>query len=336
LKKYRTIFSGAIFLYVLLSIQPLSAQIKDEFIKGTSKVQYGFSLKSSFEFNTRPGAHINLRVGLNAGVATSLLWKNFYPSYNLELQLYNGGLGSMAGSAAHPRHYLSFDIINSFTGTFGIPGKRKHFSGNDMNNVRMPLYYFGNFCYPALENPFWNSISIGADFLNSLKDGHRHQRVGFVNLHFNNFQAGYVNDGGAPFDIRPVNLGDVHDRYYTTVVRISYHMKQSNPVDLLEISYCKFTGYSENAFEISHNLDLNYVHYADITQHYYIYGYWSFDIASAKTGLGISLKDVNDYPFDLQKLVHYGIYNPFHKSPYPRSSAIAVNYFSAKNFIPRR
>ena len=108
------------------------------------------------------------------------------------------------------------------------------------------------------------------------------QRVGFFNLHLNHIQVSYFNDGGTPFD--ETKLGDSKDRYYTGGAVFSYHGKPYTALNLVELSFYKFTGYTKNAFEVSNKLDLAYVNYNRKEEKYYNKSLWTLNISNPNQG----------------------------------------------------
>jgi len=249
------------------------------------------------------------------------------PSYNLELQLYNGGIGSPAYGKL--RHRTTLDVINAFTLTGGTDYLLKNSRAGLLPGNRLPLYYFADFVYPALVNPYHFSVSLGTNLIFSTDHGKTAQRVGFINLHQGRFQFSYYNDGG--YGINNLQLGDHYDRYYTGGGILSYSLDPNNQyVSLIELGFHKFSGFTENAFNLSNLAGLSFVNYSDPAQQYYNKGCYSLHLANLNTGFGLTIKRENDYANDFQSLIHYVIYDAYHQMPYPASYSISADFTAGR------
>jgi hypothetical protein len=306
------------------------AQVSEQPRYDTKPFQYGFSVKLSASFDMKEHRIIPpvYRIGLDGGAAYTI-HQFLSPSYNLELQLYNGGLGSSAYGKL--RHKTTLDIINAFTVTGGSDYRLTQNRQAQLAGDRIPLYYFADFVYPALTNPYHFSLSAGTNLVFSTDKGKVSQRVGFINFHQGRFQFSYYNDGGAL--IKNIHNGDRYDRYYTGGGILSYHLDpQKSYIDLIELGFHKFSGFTENAFNLSNLLGLSYTNYSDTTQQYYNKGCYSLHLASTTKGFGLTIKRENDYDLDFQSLIHYVIYDAYHQMSYPASYSIQADYFNNNNY----
>lgn len=303
------------------------AQSKREYSNNQLSFQYGFTLKGLLEFNlSNPFHEPVFRLCTDFGLGSNILARALYFSFNTELQLYNGGLGSKRreGNKKSP---FTLDIISAFTLTTGL---NNYLTGDSLpaiihSNRNVPLYYFSNFSYPALQNPYNYSISAGTNIIFSTDKYKSSQRIGFFNLHLNKVQVSYYNDGGTPFE--QTYLGDGKDRYYTGGALFSYHGNPKADINLVEISFNKFTGYSKNAFEVSNKLDLAYVNYNNAEEKYYNKSLWTFNIGNPEKGWGININRYNYTDWDVQHLIHFSIFNSYHLVPYDDYFSVSPIYY---------
>ena len=303
---------GKKFFFVSLFCLPATgcflntlAQSKRVYSNSQLSFQYGFSIKGLVEFSlTKKSQKPIFRLCTDFGIGSNVLARALYFSINTELQLYNGGLGSKRREG-YKKPGVTLDIINAFTLTTGLRNYLTHDSlihiiHTDRN---VPLYYFSNFSYPALQNPYSYSISAGTNFIFSSDKFKSSQRVGFLNLHLHTIQVSYYNDGGTPLE--QTYLGDGKDRFYSGGALITYHGISDKGINLVELSFNKFTGYTKNAFEVSNKLDLAFVNYNNTEEKYYNKSLWSLDIGNPQKGFGLTLNRYNYTNWDVQDLIHF-------------------------------
>ena len=304
-----------------------AAQSKRIYSNSQLSFQFGFSVKGLVEFSlNRKSQKPVFRLCTDFGIGSNVLARALYFSINTELQLYNGGLGSRRREANKKRG-VTLDIINAFTLTTGLRNYLTHDSLRHILNTdrNVPLYYFSNFSYPALQNPYSYSFSAGTNFIFSTDSYKSSQRVGFLNVHFHTIQVSYYNDGGTPLE--QTYLGDGKDRFYSGGALISYHGITNNGVNLLELSFNKFTGYTKNAFEVSNKLDLAFVNYNNSEEKYYNKSLWSLNIGNPEKGFGLTLNRYNYTNWDVQDLIHFTKFYSYHLVPYDDYFSISGNYY---------
>ena len=303
------------------------AQSKRVYSNSELSFQYGLSIKGSVELSlTKLSQKPLFRLCANFGMGSNLLTRALYFSVNGELQLYNGGFGSKK-RPGNEKPALVLDFINAFTLTTGLNNylTSDSFPAIKNTNRNIPLYYFSNFTSPALQNPYAYSISAGTNFIISTDKNKTSQRVGFLNLHLDRVQVSYYNDGGTPFD--ETYLGDSRDRFYTGGALISYQDNSNDGINLVELAFNKFTGYTKNAFEVSNKLDLAFVNYNKPEEKYYNKSVWSLTIANPEKGFGININRYNYTNWDVQHLIHFSIFNSFHLVPYDDHFSISGIYY---------
>lgn len=313
----------SIFFFFLCS----HAQSKREYSSNQLSFQYGLTLKGVVEFSLKKNSDKPIfRICADLGLGSNLLARAIYFSYNAEFQIYNGGLGSLR-RRGQKKPALTLDIINAITLTSGIHNylTADSFPAISSSSRNVPLYYFSNFAYPALQNPYTYSLSVGTNFIFSTDKLKTSQRVGFFNLHVNRFQVSYFNDGGTPFD--EIYLGDSKDRFYTGGAVFSYHGPSYTALHLVELSFHKFTGYTKNAFEVSNKLDFAYVNYNNKEEKYYNKSLWSLNISNPELGYGIHLNRYNCTNWDVQHLIHFSIFNSYHLVPYEDHFSVSGVYY---------
>jgi hypothetical protein len=316
-----------IFLFTFISIY---AQVKLKVKTSSNGLQYGFSVKAQLEFSTVKQTQApHLRVAIAGGIGSSFVDNNIYPSINSELQLYNNGVGS--SKPGIKKTGLNIDLVTAITFTAGIKDLLQQNRLQLFLNRNVPLYYFADFGLPALKNPYDYSFSIGTNFIITNDREKQFQRTGFVNFHFNRFQISYSNDGGVPFS--NIYLGDRKDRYYTGSVLFSYHGKPNTAVNLVELSYHKFTGYTQNSFEASNQFDFAYVNYKKTGQRFYNKSLFTLNVANPVKGYGVNTKLYNKTKWDVQHLIHWSIYNSYHIVPYKEHLSLSGAYYLSQTVI---
>lgn len=316
-----------VYISLLLYISSFSAcaQVSRTYNQNQLGLQYGASLKAAIEFGNKAPL---LRLGVTSGVSRQIL--NFlYPAYNIEIQLYNGGLGSRSRTPVQKK-LISFDLINAFMLTLGSQNMIKKTGAESVNNWNVPLYCFADFSYPSLLNPYKYSLSFGTNIILPITDKAKSkQRIGIINIHIGRFQFSYYNDGGLL--IPDLYLGDAEDRFYTGGGVFSYHLPASNAIDLIELSFHKFSGYSKHSFQLADELEFAFVNYKDPSQEYYNKGYFGLNIASTTKGIGLNYRLNNGYSSDFQHKIHYQGNYSYHFSPYPVRHTLSTNYYKAFN-----
>lgn len=324
-----TKYCMACMLFIFTSSANAQVKYKNA---SSSGLQYGFSLNL---FATIEARRPLIKICTNAGIASNAL-SFIFPSYNLQVQLYNGGLGT-----AYPRPKLwpvYMDIAHSFMATVG--GVRAH---NKMTPQKYalrnaPLYYFSDFGIPALQNPYQFSLSLGTNLISGYGPHRRYdhepkrlQRTGFFNAHIGLFQFGYSNDG-TPFNFSTL-LCDEKDRSYTGDGFAAIHLPRNWEVNTYLLSYHKFTGYYKEAFELSNLLYLGDANYGDTNQQYLNRSLFRFTASSLSRGLSLSLDFKNRYFKDIQNLIHRNDYWSLHRVPYPYKKGLTAGYFYTSTYI---
>lgn len=291
----------------------------------SNKLQAGISAKLLLEITKK---YCHPRISINAGAALPV-FKYLYPSVNIELDVYNGGLGTRSGSPLK-ESATSSDLIVAVTATAGGPYTLKGKSPGYAFKRNVPLQYFANFITPALQNPYDYSLSAGVNYIYALDSRKVHQKVGFIDGHVLNAQLGYYNDGG-PL-ITGLNLGDHHDRYYTGGGFINVTLNPTHYLNNFEISYHKYTGYSKNAFELTNKMGLSFVRYSNPGLQYYNRSYWGFAAGNINNGFSVFARCNNPYNRkDFQNIIHYSMFFGYHQIPYPRFWSYGGAYFISTN-----
>ena len=108
---------------------------------------------------------------------------------------------------------------------------------------------------------------------------------------------------------------------------ISYKANADCDINLVELTFNKFTSYAKNAFEVSNKLDLAYVNYNKAEEKYYNKSLWSLTLSNPQKGVGININRYNYTNWDVQHLIHFGIYNSYHLVPYNEYFSISGVYY---------
>jgi hypothetical protein len=319
-------------LLVYAQGESLFAQTDRYFGQNAINLQSGFGLKASFEFGFGQGDPGRLpypnkttfSISGSAGIGSNFLTPNLYQSVNLEMLFFRGGFGSRRPGDPKAKPY-SLDVVFAFTLTGGSVNGFQASEQDALTRLLRPLYFFSNFSNPTLQNPFDYSLSLGTNWIVS-SDNHRtRQRVGFLNLNFNQIQVSYYNDGG--FFMHELNLGDRKDRYYTGGLLVSYLGNATQQINRIEVAFHKFTGYSKDAFEASNELDLAFVNYSDPSQVYYNKSMYTINVSDMTAGWTAFMKSYNWSAMDLQHGIHKSLFNSYHISPYNSFVTLGGQYF---------
>ena len=281
-----------------------------------SNFQYGIATKLNIEF------------GYRFGTKFTEIRKNFFsPSYRLSL---TGGIGyNTRGNIGFlPTIHSGFLLFNK--GNIGADQSRKwwkkpeiHFFTNIIATVQIdkkdfsPLersvhfYHFSEFTANPLQNPYKSSVSYGVNWVRVEKD--KIQRIGYLNMNISSrAQISYYNDGGPVLGW----AGDNRDRYYTGGLVISYHGNLKDKIDLLELSYHKYTGYQKYAFDVADKLQIDYLNYKDRNQFSYNQQRWRLNFSNISSGYGGSVSVFNLNSIDLQDFLHFNTNVPYHPDYY--------------------
>lgn len=305
-----------IFIHAIACLQSFlsTAQADSPLI---DRMQYGATIKAKLELrqliHDEPDLCFSVAVG--GGVAGKWMVEELYPSVNGELKIYNGGFGS---DSRPFNRKVTLEGVLAITLTTGRPNISFHSKNDDLDRY-VPLQYFADYALPALQNPYNYSFSLGTNFI--FATDRMTQRLGFANILLGEtVQVSYYNDG-TPFQL--INAGDYKDRYYTGGGKIIYSHKRG-PLTAFdswigEVSYQKFTGYSQDAFELGTSLGVSNVDYKDGEQQYYNKSLWKFGgrtINEDGFGFGASLAFYNYTYYDVQHYIHTKIRNAYHIVPY--------------------
>jgi hypothetical protein len=289
-----------------------------------NNLQYGMTIKASLLFDLRnhhPEPYF--RLGIDAGVGSAFIANWLYPTVNLELDIYNGGLGTRNRSG----YYYGWDrdLIPAFTLTGGGPN---HFRRGMDPNRYDNLYYFANFARPALQNPYDYSFSFGTLWCFSSDTAKKTQRIGFLDFNIaGRVQFSYYNDGAAPFSF--TNLGDSYDRYHTGGGMLSYNGPRNTLLNTIELSYHKFTGFTQSSFEASNKMYFAFMDYHDPQQQFFNRSLFDLVLANPFRGYGLQIENYNSVAWDLQHAIHTTVLDTYHMVPYPEYFTIGVTYYGA-------
>jgi len=164
------------------------------------------------------------------------------PTAHIGLLLYNRGI---IGSQLD-KNYLKSIFLDFFTNFTLTTGGKNIKNINRIEDRRVPLYHFSDFTANPLLNTFKHSLSFGTNIILNPDKNRSPQVFGFVNLNIaRTAQVSYYNDGGPILKY----LGDKKDRYYTGGIVLSAHFNSKAEINLVELSFHKFTGWQQYAFD---------------------------------------------------------------------------------------
>ncbi|MBK9960784.1 MAG: hypothetical protein IPP06_05475 [Saprospiraceae bacterium] len=223
---------------------------------------FSISLQSQLTTSTNNSSRFGYKVVFNYCVSTlnnqykEGILKSFkiLPGTNISLIAFSNMIGSEVlneneNPLRNERFNLDFAISPILSFGWGL---------NENEIVRFA--YLNSENEMPLINPFSNSINFTSSFIINSKG--RNQQTGGIGFKFNRFYFDYFNDGS--FFIGDNGLGDDYDRYWTGGARIGVIIKNPNPKGVIDTflniysNYRVYTGFSKNAYELSHDLLLKY------------------------------------------------------------------------------
>lgn len=314
----KNLFSPLIIILPFL-FQPteLFSQLYSNINEATdNSYQIGGALNLTFEIQK----FTNYRLSLTGGIGKKIDQVEFlYPTFHTELQIYQGGMGSSLSSLK--RQQLNVDWIISFMVVGGI----REVNYDDAHRRFNPINFFTDDSSSPLQNPYFNSIALGTNFIRSSDSFKRNQYLGIFNLNIErSLQFTYYNDG-TPFHW--IGLGDGFDRYYTGGGFFAVYLDNDKEVDLIQLSYNKFTGYQPYAFEVANDMQIDFLPYKDPESFYYNQSRWRGKIGSLKNGFALSISVYDYQKWDNQDFIHYLIDNSYHPDPERNKRwAVGFNY----------
>ncbi|MBQ4819623.1 hypothetical protein [Aquimarina sp. MMG016] len=304
-----------ILLIVCIFITYHQGKSQNDISFSDTEFQYGIAAKLSVEIGYRfykkfalrrsnfytPGYRLSVTGGIGYDVKGDI---GFFPALHTGIMMFNkGSIGAdQSQHGAIPQFHVFASTI------VAVELDKKDFSPLERS---VPFYHFAEFTANPIQNPYKSSISYGANWIRVQKGAI--QRVGFFNLNvLGRAQVSYYNDGGPVLGW----AGDNRDRYYTGGLVISYHGNIKDAVDLIELSYHKYTGYQKYAFDVADKLQIDYLNYNDTNQFAYNQQRWRLNVSNINSGYGghISLFNVNR--IDFQDYLHFKTNVPYHPDYY--------------------
>ena len=314
MKKYFTI----VFLWSICC----NSQHKVNYSQDNNAFAYGFSAKAILDLARNESS--SFRISFAAGAGYSIYPTNL-TSVNLEFSYVTGGLGT------YKNENMCYWVVAPLL-TQSLVSKAETLDAPINRN--QPLYYFSDLVAPPLQNPFQNALSIGLNWINFLGPHHteRWQRVAHAGVKLNKVHVAYNNDGG------PILKwwGDRRDRYFTGIGFANVHLDDNLIVNHYGISFYKFTGYTEMAFELSDELLYASVDYKDPNQNFFNFGFWNFSMGNTTFG-DVSLRYNN--PPDMretQNLIHYVKGYGYHQNLGEKYFSLAFSPSYGQTYTPTK
>jgi hypothetical protein len=277
-------------------------EAQNDFRTRDSDFQFGIGTKLNIELSCEFSQAF--KISLTSGIGYNLNKIGMFPSIHAGVLFFNKGSIGADQSKKWYRIQSHFYVNSQISAKFDD----KDF---DYNLRNVPLYHFSEFNANPLQNPYKSSITYGANWI--FVQNKKSQRTGFFNLNIaGRVQISYYNDGGPILKW----AGDKRDRYYTGGVVLSYHGNLKDDVNLIELSYHKYTGYQKYAFDVADKLQLDYLNYHDENQFSYNQQRWRLNISNINTGYGGSLSIYNLNSIDVQDFLHFNTNVPYHPDYY--------------------
>ena len=141
--------AALLFAILLFALAQASGQSRIKTYSNQYSTQYGYSLKAMVEFGGSNKPRTVFRMVAAGGVGSNFIADWMYPSFNVEVQVYNGGMGSRNKEGF--LHIVNVDVVTALTLTAGSGNNFKLGNEKKLSDRRLPLYYFANFSYPTLQ-----------------------------------------------------------------------------------------------------------------------------------------------------------------------------------------
>ncbi len=274
-------------------------------------LRLGFGINITGEYQIKHG--LKFRVAATGGVANYVpLAKNDFgilPSVHVGVLFYNKGI---LGSNLNTNYYRTtfFDFFANATVTSGF---KNNVTPLELEHRFVPLYHFSDFVANPLQNTFDYSLSLGSNWLMNPDRNRASQTVGFINLNISRrAQISYYNDGGPILSY----LGDREDRFYTGGLVVSAHFNRKVYLDLIEVSFHKFTGWQEYAVDTADKLQLDHIPYKNGDAFGFNQQQWKLNIVSYQQGYGAYVTIYDLDIIDLQDFLHFNSDFPYHPDYY--------------------
>lgn len=288
-----------LFLYLVFGAQCLFSQ--NDFSNNNNDFSLGFGVKLNLEFSYKYTP--DFKLGLTSGISYNAVIENSYgisPTLHAGLLFFNSR--SIGANQAEKWYKIQTHGFVNTTAIFQLDRL-------DFNPFLrpVPIYHFAEFTANPLQNPYKSSVSYGMNLI--WVHDRILQRTGFFNVNVaGRFQISYYNDGGPILNW----AGDKRDRYYTGGVVLSYHGNIDEPINLVELSYHKFTGYQKYAFDVAEQLQIDFLNYKDTTQLQYNQQRWRLNVSNLDNGFGGSVSLYNYNRIDFQDFLHFTTNVPYH------------------------
>lgn len=290
---------ATILAVFFLFTQPIYSQNDFSFSNDDFSFGIGAKLNIEFSYAYRP----DFKLGITGGISYNVLIDHTYgisPTLHGGILFFNGR--SIGANQSRKKYTIQSHAFLNTTAVFQLD--RLDFNPIDRP---VPLYHFAEFTANPLQNPYKSSVSYGMNLI--LVHDKKLQRTGFFNLNvLGRFQVSYYNDGGPILKW----AGDNRDRYYTGGIVLSYHGYIDDVINLIELSYHKFTGYQEYAFDVGEHLQIDFLNYYDTTQFEYNQQRWRLNFVSLDHGFGGSVSLYNSDFLDFQDFLHFSTNVPYH------------------------
>lgn len=261
-------------------------------VSGKLNIEFCYKFNPSFKFSVAGGLGYNIDE------------INFFPTVHTGIILFNKG--EIGSTQLKKWNKIQSHFFYSLIGTVKLDDRDLGYKIRSL-----PFYHFSDFSATPLQNPYKSSISYGRIWVRMPKNVR--QKVGIFNANiFEMAQITYYNDGGPILKC----AGDKHDRFYTGGILFSYHGDYTNEINLIELSYHKFTGYVPFAFDIGDKLQIDYLAYGDKSQFSYNQQRWRLNISNINMGLGANISLYNFNRLDLQDFLHFNSNVPYHSDYY--------------------
>lgn len=287
-----------------------------------SNFDFGIASKISMEFGYKyPPAY---KLSLTGGIAHNFQKTGLSTAFHSGVLLINNG----SIGANHSKKWYQIQS-HFYTGAMlSAQLDKRDFNYTERN---VPLYHFSEFTANPLQNPYKTSLSYGVIVV--FVQDNNSQRIGFFNLNVaGRAQVSYYNDGGPVLKW----VGDKRDRFYTGGVIFSYHANIQNFINLVELSYHKYTGYQEYAFDIADKLQIDFLNYNDSNQFSYNQQRWRLNFSNLNNGFGGSISVYNCNRIDFQDFLHFNTNVPYHPDYYRGYRIMIGGRYEYNNFIPSK
>jgi hypothetical protein len=250
-------------------------------------------------------------IGLLKDILPRTLNTNATIGYQLEIELYRGGLGASYLDKGNSKWQL--EMRNQIALAGGWANTNIHFGS--------PYFALIGDNRSTMYNPYEYSLGVSTIFINGLTHK-RNQQIGAFMVNARMFNFSYYND--FMWDFLPVV--DNYDRYWTGGGQVGFYFKNDYGfITDFALRFDNYTGYEPNLYETCTLLKVDNIPYSDLKQQSLNKARWQWKVGiQNNTQVNLNVYESN---FDVQNWIHYRVTkSTFHPRSLKLHYTVGANY----------